>query len=381
MKGSFAIFAVLVAVVCAMKFLQVKFQKETTNDLSISQKSFLQDIVNEDAFDQCSPSFPAPNDNLESLWNSGNPDPSVYKNFSLDLQNTTPGGFTTPKDCIPQSKVAVLIPFRGADPNEPDKSYKGQSDRLKQLKFNIPNMFRFMQEEQLEFQIYVIEQSWTTKFNRAKLLNIGFENAIKEHNFDCFIMHDVDRVPINHKVSYRCQRLPFHYTTDGIFGGVSQIRTDTIKAINGFSNLFFGWGGEDTEMARRLSYATRLVNQAKFGFNPFRKSAFGPEKMDAWLNLHTNKQVKDAGNEKNPNWQKMAQYISSTYDIDGLSPLSYELIETTKYDLYTNILVDFDFDDGTGLEKIDNDAMIFNHPCLKDAEANENCENDKSYLG
>ena len=368
---------------------ELDIQKESSDELSEDEKSLSQDLVYKPILEPCSPIFPAPNNKLESVWNFGNPDLSVYESRllskrELDLNNTKPGGFSTPEGCIPLSKVAVLIPFRGADPNN-NKTSVGQSDRVKQLKFNIPNMFRFMQEEQLEFQIYVIEQSWTTKFNRAKLLNIGFENAMKQHNFDCFIIHDVDRVPIDHKISYRCHRLPFHYTTDGIFGGISQIPTDTIKAINGFSNLFFGWGGEDTEMARRLSYAFRLTNQnlslAKFKFNPFKKSAFGSDNMDAWLNLDTNKgNNKDAGNEKNPDWQKMARNISSTYDIDGLSTLSYKLVKTTIYDLYTNILVDFDYDDGADRVKIDNDPMILGHPCLKNVKSNQKCLNDKGYI-
>ena len=38
-----------------------------------------------------------------------------------------------------------------------------------------------------------------------------------------------------------CFQLPYWR----VFGGVSALRTDHFKMINGFSNKFFGWGGEE----------------------------------------------------------------------------------------------------------------------------------------
>ena len=37
-------------------------------------------------------------------------------------------------------------------------------------------------------------------------------------------------------------------------GGALAIRSDQFKIINGFSNQFFGWGGEDDELHRRLAH-------------------------------------------------------------------------------------------------------------------------------
>merc|ERR1712110_1138588 len=328
--------------------------------------------IKRDALEQCPPpdltakNMEPTNTTLEDLWNFGNPDPEVFYHFEDDIDtiNILPGGYFKPKNCKPINKVAVLIPFRGSNIEFTGPIDPKQPDRLKQLKFNIPNMYKFMQNQNLEFKIYVIEQSWTTKFNRAKLLNIGFQKASEDHDFDCFIIHDVDRVPVNAKVPYQCHRQPFHYTDDGVFGGITQIRADTIRAINGFSNLFFGWGGEDTEMARRLTYAMRFARSLGYSFNPFHKTGYTDYYLDAWINLHTNRGVKDAGNEKNPNWQKMAQNLSSTYDYDGLSRLKYDLVSLTEYDFYTNILVDFDIETAEGLPLIDHDSMILAHPCM-----------------
>jgi hypothetical protein len=39
---------------------------------------------------------------------------------------------------------------------------------------------------------------------------------------------------------------------DDIFGGVSAMSVDHFRQVNGFSNIFWGWGGEDDDMSNRL---------------------------------------------------------------------------------------------------------------------------------
>jgi hypothetical protein len=42
-------------------------------------------------------------------------------------------------------------------------------------------------------------------------------------------------------------RLPYRT----IFGGASSIKTNHFLKVNGMSNMFFGWGGEDDDFSRR----------------------------------------------------------------------------------------------------------------------------------
>ncbi len=47
-------------------------------------------------------------------------------------------------------------------------------------------------------------------FNRAKLLNVGYLEALKDYSWDCFIFHDVDLVPENDRNLYICDKQPKH---------------------------------------------------------------------------------------------------------------------------------------------------------------------------
>lgn len=62
------------------------------------------------------------------------------------------------------------------------------------------------------FRVFLcsFSQAGNTKFNRAKLLNVGYLEALKEENWDCFIFHDVDLVPENDFNIYMCDRQPKH---------------------------------------------------------------------------------------------------------------------------------------------------------------------------
>ena len=115
----------------------------------------------------------------------------------------------------------------------------------------------------IHYRIYIVHQADNKKFNRASLLNVGFKESLKDFLWTCFIFHDVDHLPENIENLYTCPDQPrlmavavdkWNYTTlyQAYFGGVVAIRREQFEAINGVSNQFWGWGGEDDDMRRRI---------------------------------------------------------------------------------------------------------------------------------
>ncbi|KAH9374036.1 hypothetical protein HPB48_005305 [Haemaphysalis longicornis] len=75
-------------------------------------------------------------------------------------------------------------------------------------------------------------------------------------------------LPENYYNMYACQEKPFHISTcidamkygsfyDTIFGGVSALRSEHIEKVNGFPNIYWGWGGEDDDMSIRMKLIRR----------------------------------------------------------------------------------------------------------------------------
>lgn len=90
------------------------------------------------------------------------------------------GGRFRPKECMPRHRVAVIIPYR---------------DREDHLRAFLHNIHPILSRQQIDYGIFVVEEIPEVKFNRAKLMNIGFREALKSYDYQCFIFHDVDLLP------------------------------------------------------------------------------------------------------------------------------------------------------------------------------------------
>ncbi|KAF5287913.1 hypothetical protein FQA39_LY15617, partial [Lamprigera yunnana] len=161
-----------------------------------------------------------------------------------------PGGHWHPENCIVLKKVAIIIPFRA---------------RGEHLLLFLQHMHPLLQKQQIDYTIFVVEQDGNGPFNRAMLMNIGYKEALNFNKFDCFIFHDIDLLPEDDRNLYTCPEQPRHMSVavdifkyklpyKGIFGGVSAISREHFELLNGFSNSFWGWGGEDDDMSNRIRY-------------------------------------------------------------------------------------------------------------------------------
>ena len=91
------------------------------------------------------------------------------------------------------TSVAIIVPFR---------DLHVEQKRAAHLAEFVPHMLKFLgklktQKQISDYHVYIIEQSDDQrKFNRGKLLNIGFDLARKHKPpHDAFIFHDVDLLP------------------------------------------------------------------------------------------------------------------------------------------------------------------------------------------
>ncbi|XP_063415976.1 beta-1,4-galactosyltransferase 6-like [Mytilus trossulus] len=159
-------------------------------------------------------------------------------------------GHYRPQNCTAVQKVAIVVPYR---------------DRQKQLQVFLNNVIPRIHQQQLEFVIYVIEQKSGLPFNRGILANIGFKEAMSDMEFDCIVVHDVDVLPEDDRNFYICSDNPIHMAVkveqfgyrllyDKLTGGITTFSKEQFEQINGFSNQFFGWGGEDDDLYRRIKF-------------------------------------------------------------------------------------------------------------------------------
>jgi hypothetical protein len=150
--------------------------------------------------------------------------------------------------------IAIIVPFRDL--------HKEQK-RKEQLDIFIPTMQSYLKRSGQRFRIYIIQQSDDgRKFNRGKLLNIGY-NIAREDGCKVFVFHDVDLIPSAELTPYYASvplAGPIHiarvwdrYSGNPKYvGGIVAITGQHFAQMNGFPNNFWGWGGEDDEMYNRM---------------------------------------------------------------------------------------------------------------------------------
>ena len=94
-------------------------------------------------------------------------------------------------------------------------------------------------------------------------MNAAYNELMKLDDFDCVVFHDVDMLPEDDRNTYACGHVPTHlslminkynyrypYGTD--FGGVTMMSALNYSEVNGHTNVFWGWGREDSDIEHRI---------------------------------------------------------------------------------------------------------------------------------
>lgn len=236
------------------------------------------------------------------------------------------GGSYHPQKCTATYKTAIIIPHR---------------NRMQHLTYLLYHLHPFLQRQQIKYRIFIIEQAGNFTFNRGKLLNVGFKEAMKHENWDCIFFHDVDLIPEDDRNTYICDQFPKHASVAmdkfkyrlpyrHFFGGVSALTPEHIEKINGFPNSYWGWGGEDDDIAARIGLNKMLIARPPLHIGRYKMI----------------KHERDKGNEKNPERYKLLKNATSRWEDDGLNDLEYILLSKKNNHLYTNITVDIGTNEG-----------------------------------
>ncbi|CAH1800888.1 unnamed protein product [Owenia fusiformis] len=179
---------------------------------------------------------------------------------------------------------------------------------------------------------------YTHNFNRGYLFNVGYREALKltDNTTDglCVIRHDIDLLLEDDRLIYECSRDPTHFSVgvdtlqyrlsyDLLFGGVVAILGEQFNEVNGFSNIYFGWGGEDDDFRARLF---------EFGFIPVH------HKNVSWArySMLTHKHADETQNNVR---HDLLRNGYQRYNCDGLSSTMYTVTNTEfkKHNIFIRI--------------------------------------------
>jgi hypothetical protein len=200
-------------------------------------------------------------------------------------------------------KLCIVVPYR---------------DREQHLAQFVPHMNNTLKKEGLDFEIFIVEQENGKPFNRAKLLNVGFDHA--KDLFDYFVFHDVDMLPVESDYSYcpnpthlasRAEQFGWKLPYSGYFGGVTLFDKESFLKINGYANEYWGWGAEDDDVFARCVFKGIKVSRKDCSFR----------------SLHHERIIQP--NEYHKNVEKLNTFQRNMEEgiKEGLNTLHYEVIE------------------------------------------------------
>ena len=160
--------------------------------------------VSQDMIENARLKFTYPEQNSDAtcnmkLLNKIQQDIKIFgKEATIDVPGVVchPGGLCHPDTSASLPRVTMVVPFR---------------DRGEQLAVFLPYMHNFLQRQGLNYTIVIVNQLSKSKFNRAKLMNIGYDQMMRQcPECSCFIFHDVDLIPYNNENLYACLEKPRH---------------------------------------------------------------------------------------------------------------------------------------------------------------------------
>jgi hypothetical protein len=221
-------------------------------------------------------------------------------------------------DLSAEKWLKIVVPYR---------------DRDAQLRRFLPHVRQyFAANGDIRYRIVIVEQEDGLPFNRGAIKNVGFLLS-GEAEYTCF--HDVDYLPVSADYSWAdvptglvwfgAESIPISSSPDthyirpdmpNFFGGAILIPNHVFERVDGYSNDYWGWGYEDTDLMLRFKAARIPCARRKCFFRPLFHESDGYE---------ANGDMKSAG-LANRALQKGKWAPNRRAGRDGLSTISYEIL-------------------------------------------------------
>lgn len=205
-------------------------------------------------------------------------------------------------------------------------------DRQAHLEQFLPHLREYLDDHGLTWRLVIAEQEGGLPFNRGAIKNAGFLLG-GASDYTCF--HDVDYLPLNAdygwsdepaclplvgaegrpvRISNIIRRL--HLGGIDFFGGAVLMPDALFRRVDGYSNDYWGWGFEDSDIVRRFAAAGIACIRRPGVFCPLAHESEG-YRADGSMNETAGFNRALYGRK----WQGGRPQAA-----DGLSTLSYELL-------------------------------------------------------
>ena len=283
-------------------------------------------------------------DNALAFYKSHLTKDKILEHFSNSLKDIsylrsrkTFLGEATPKKNM--KNIALVTIYRDSE----DGSRKTQKDHF--LEF-MPKLFK----EKVNLSIILVEQIKGDLFNIGKLKNIGFDIAKKSGmDFSHIIFSDIDVIPNTELMHYYLTKpmIPTALAIEGtryhsrkkndgkpFMGAACVFTMEQFQKINGYSNSFYGWGGEDTNLALKINEVGM-----KIGY-PDKGAVIDLEEQDD-ISISLENKVKVILKEKK---EKLAYEKMAVIKNNGISNINYKVVTQKEHtrlsSKITHVIVD-----------------------------------------
>jgi hypothetical protein len=219
-------------------------------------------------------------------------------------------------------KLNVIIPIRNRE-----EDLNNITDRLEEI-FN---------SQGIHAKYYIIEQSEKNKFNKGKICNVAFIESLKDGFSDNYLFNDVDVYPQKtkknniidfkyHQNKKNKNNIRHPYGFDHCLGCLFMVKAHTYKKINGFSNKYYGWGGEDHDIQKRAEVLGVDIDRSKFIKRGNKKKIY-----DDW----SKEKITNSNNKTNQDLKfklrSMYNRDKNTIKKDGVNNCQYKIVNTSLY--------------------------------------------------